>query len=174
MKRRTYLVGLSSIPLSGGAAVVANEEYHFLDHDPSDQQFSPTAGEHIRDFEFELLEPNDGNVKSNLPEGGGQDFAQVEFDRVSNSVAVSGQATGGGCAEIELKRLSYDNSNDELTVEIFEDLLYDDDDVCTASIEVVPYRLTVDFESEFPSNVTVAHLKDGSGSVYSKRLSVER
>ena len=85
-----------------------------------------------------------------------------------------GQVKSGSrsCKETELKTLRYDESSGTLTVVVFDDYIHHSG--CTAELGVVPYTVTVNFDSNLPSQVVVKHVKDDGGFLYSEGVTYEK
>ncbi|EFW92003.1 hypothetical protein ZOD2009_11010 [Haladaptatus paucihalophilus DX253] len=169
MNRRTLLAGIS-LPLVGGGVVVAQQ----LDY-RRDKDFSIRTDPPITEHEFELVDVTKGFDDENYDPGKQfGNYATVEFDSTENRVRVLGQVKSGGrsCKETELKSLRYDERSDTLTVAVFDD--YISHGVCTLELGIVPYTVSVNFESDLPSRVVVAHVKDAAGIIDGENVVYEK
>lgn len=70
------------------------------------------------------------------------------------------------CKETKLKALDYDESSETLTVVVFDDYIHHN--ACTLELGIIPYTVSVNFESNLPSHVVVKHVEDGDGVAYEK------
>ncbi|WP_049971670.1 hypothetical protein [Haladaptatus cibarius] len=161
MNRRVLLAGLA-VPLVGGTAAVAQR----LDYRRK-KEFSVRTEPPITGHRFELVDAHDRFGDGSYdPDERFAHRAEVEFDTVGKQVGVLGRVKSGSrsCKETKLKSLRYDESADTLTVVVFDD--YTHQDICMLEIAIVPYTVSVDFESNLPSKIIAKHVKDGSGVVY--------
>ena len=169
MNRRALLAGIS-LPLVGGGVVVGRLLDSLRDKDFSIRTEPPITG-----YRFELVDSQERfNNGSYDPEKRFANYATVEFDSTERRVRVLGQVKSGSrsCKETELKTLRYDESSETLTVVVFDDYIHHS--ACTAELGVVPYSVSVNFDSNLPSRVVVKHVEDGEGFLYGEGVTYEK
>ncbi|GAA0247720.1 hypothetical protein ACFFQF_06380 [Haladaptatus pallidirubidus] len=146
----------------GGTAVVGQRlDYRW------DKEFSIHISPPITGHDFEPLDAQDRfDDGSYDPDERFAHRAMVEFDTVGKHVRVLGWLKSGSrsCKETKIEAIRYDESPDTLTVVVFDDYIHHD--FCTLELAVVPYTVSVDFESNLLSRVVVRHVKDGDGVAY--------
>lgn len=170
MNRRTLLAGIS-VPLVGGGGTVIARRLEYR----RDTEFSIRTEPPITVHEFELVDVEKGFDDENYDPGKQfGDYATVEFDSTEKRVRVLGQVKSGGrsCKETELEALHYDEESDTLTVAVFDD--YISHGACTLELALVPYTVTVNFDSNLPSRVVVKHVKDSAGVIDGEKVVYEK
>lgn len=148
MNRRTLLAGLTTGFVGvAGCTSLPNQL------SGSDEVTDESISEH----KFTLTETE--NAESNSQRSFEHEAA-AQFDREQNRVVVTGQIKGmmDSCVDTSLESLTFDDTEQTLSVTVQNTMTKDQ---CGAAVGVIPYRLSVTFDGDYPETVAVTHHPNG-------------